>query len=514
MLLTDNLRLLKKIGSGAYGLVYLVEDCLTHKKYALKVISKLTNNKSYNNNGKVNNKPSIQLEENINALLSKPHLCSQIAELNLQTIKQVGHNYHYLKEISIHLKVNDHPNVVTIHKVYHYKEYLFILMDYYPHGDLFGTIVDEKVFQTNPTLIKSIFLQLLSVIRYCHELKVYHCDIKPENILISEDYSKIAITDFGLAVQSEYVADSLCCGSSYYMAPERLLGTVHQHHNYYPTAAGDLWSLGIILINLTCIRNPWMKASVSDETFGIYLNKPEILLKILPISKELFFILTNYLLVKNPYKRSTNNLPIVRTLVGNCKSFTKEGPLSRCEIFTTSSSSSCTTGDDSYPSSSCCSITSASTKRSYDCLSYNTNSSSSSTTTSPSKRLSSNISSTSTASLSSISSSSDVASNEISRTSSSSSASIESLLDNCITGAINNKNQKRLTSNKFGICINIKPKFQIQHHLHKPFQSNNNINPKVVDNFEGIDALIDYEFSFAAGKQYHHSNNSLFSYKK
>lgn len=339
--LGTNLRFVRKIGSGAYGLVYLVQNTTSGKKYALKVISKLTNNKNYNENNTSSNnhcKPSIELEKNLTEIFTAYQgRLPTLNELNLDTIEKIGHNYHYLKEISIHLKVNQHPNVVTLHKVYNYQEYLFILMDYYENGDLFTTIVDKKYFCENPMLIKKIFLQLISAIKYCHDRKIYHCDIKPENILINDDYSSVAIIDFGLAVQTEYVSD-LCCGSSYYMAPERLLNQSQRHglkhnSNYFPTSAGDIWSLGIILINLTCIRNPWMKASLNDETFEIYLNKNEVLYKILPISKELLFILTNYFLVQNPYKRSTSNLEIIKKLIVNCKRFTKSGPLSKCDVY-------------------------------------------------------------------------------------------------------------------------------------------------------------------------------------
>lgn len=333
MKLTKNLRLNQKIGSGAYGLVYHASDT-NGGSYAVKVILKLTNNRNYSHvKGGV--KPSVELERLMTALFATHHgsLENEVVELSLDTIRKMGHKYHYLREMSIHLKVNQHPNVVTIHKVYSHGDFVFVVMDYYKNGDLFGAIVDKKRFLVDAVLIKKVFLQLVSAVKFCHDNKIYHCDIKPENVLISDDYQRVALTDFGLAVQQDYVADSMCCGSLYYMAPERLLGAEHQKHKYYPTSSGDIWSLGIILINFTCIRNPWMKALLKDETFEIFLSRPEILYKILPILKELFYILTHYLLVKNPYKRSSKNLDIIRKLVANCKSFTKSGPLSVCEPY-------------------------------------------------------------------------------------------------------------------------------------------------------------------------------------
>lgn len=309
-------RVIKKIGSGAYGLVYLVEK--NRRQFAMKVVSKLSNNRNYKDNGK----PSVGIEAKLNAL----DRIVDVHDLNLEAVAAHGDKLHYLRELSIHLKVHRHENVVTIHHVMNYQDFIFVVMDYYPAGDLFTTIVDKKVFAANPDLIKKIFVQLLDVVSFCHKNKVYHCDIKPENVLITEDLQHVAITDFGLAVcGTEFVSD-LCCGSSYYMAPERLARD--SQARCFPTCAGDVWSLGIILINLACIRNPWMKACVKDETFAIYLSKPSILLKILPISKELAFILTSYMLTSNPFMRTSPNLDLVRKLIANCKHFTELPPQS------------------------------------------------------------------------------------------------------------------------------------------------------------------------------------------
>jgi serine/threonine protein kinase len=53
---------------------------------------------------------------------------------------------------------------------------------------------------------------------------------------------------------------------------------------HYNTATNDLWSLGVILVNLTCGRNPWRQAAPSDETFRAFVHNPDFLRTILPIS--------------------------------------------------------------------------------------------------------------------------------------------------------------------------------------------------------------------------------------
>lgn len=67
------------------------------------------------------------------------------------------------------------------------------------------------------------------------------------------------------------------------MSPE-CQGGLFQRLGSYSTAHNDVWSLGVILVNLACGRNPWKQACPSDETFRAYLANPDFLRSILPIS--------------------------------------------------------------------------------------------------------------------------------------------------------------------------------------------------------------------------------------
>ncbi|RJE17195.1 serine threonine protein kinase, partial [Aspergillus sclerotialis] len=62
--------------------------------------------------------------------------------------------------------------------------------------------------------------------------------------------------------------------------------------------------LGVILVNLTCGRNPWKKASPDDSTFRAFLKDPKFLSSILPISPELNMILRR-IFECDPHKRIT-----------------------------------------------------------------------------------------------------------------------------------------------------------------------------------------------------------------
>ena len=87
----------------------------------------------------------------------------------------------------------------------------------------------------------------------------------------------------------------------------------------YASGPNDIWSLGIILVNLTCGRNPWKRASMEDSTFRAYRNNPRFLRSILPLSVELDFILGR-IFESDPRKRI--QIPELRNLILGCPRFT------------------------------------------------------------------------------------------------------------------------------------------------------------------------------------------------
>lgn len=86
-----------------------------------------------------------------------------------------------------------------------------------------------------------------------------------------------------------------------------------------------MWSLGIILVNLTCGRNPWKRASIEDSTFRAYLKNPKFLSSILPLSPELDAILRR-IFECDPRRRI--GILELRDLVVRCPRFTTHTGLS------------------------------------------------------------------------------------------------------------------------------------------------------------------------------------------
>ena len=139
------------------------------------------------------------------------------------------------------IKVNKHSNIMFADEIYNYKNYYYIISDYY-NGSEFYDIITSKTFTQKEIYI--IIKQLLKAIKHLHVIGIVHRDIKPENILIEKNQS-IKLIDFGLAK----IAPDICIhkhilrtwtkvGTAYYMPPE----VINRKYNQLC----DEWSIGII----------------------------------------------------------------------------------------------------------------------------------------------------------------------------------------------------------------------------------------------------------------------------
>ena len=88
---------------------------------------------------------------------------------------------------------------------------------------------------------------------------------------------------------------------------------------YYLCAPNDVWSLGVILVNLTCGRNPWKQASFQDSTYRAYAGSKDFLKTILPLSDELNDILGR---IFEPIPEQRITLPELRSMIMSCSMFT------------------------------------------------------------------------------------------------------------------------------------------------------------------------------------------------
>jgi serine/threonine protein kinase len=250
------------LGTGAYGVVYSAIDHLTHTWYAVKALSKTT----------ANGEPLDRRQREFQS-----------------------------REIRLHYAASAHPNIVSMLKIVDDPDCTYVVLEYCPEGDLFSNITERGRYVNNDKDVKGAFLQILNAVEHCHRLGIYHRDLKPENILVSHRGERVLLADFGLATTDPESEDH-GCGSTFYMSPECL--DQSSRNASYRCAPNDIWSLGVILVNLTCGRNPWKQASVEDSTYKAFLRNPNFLKTILPLSDELNQIL-GMIFERNPEDRIT-----------------------------------------------------------------------------------------------------------------------------------------------------------------------------------------------------------------
>lgn len=236
------------------------------------------------------------------------------------------------KEIVSHATVSRHANIVTYRSTWVKEDYIFMVMDYCPGGELHNAIREQKVFYRNDSLVKQVFLQVVDAVLHCHANQIFHRDIKPENILCPEDGTQVFLADFGLATREddyqfrgagtlpykspgEFPLDQSCYSSNVFYV--ECLGEDFKSPTY-STRSSDVWALGVVLINMMVGRNPWLAAKISDPCFNYFLCNPDYFLKIFPITPSVNQVLLRVFDVRSS-KRIT--LPELRAEISKIDRF-------------------------------------------------------------------------------------------------------------------------------------------------------------------------------------------------
>lgn len=218
------------------------------------------------------------------------------------------------EEAEFHRTLGDHDHIVSLEKVVETDDNLYFIMEYC-EDDLYEAIIREEGFQDDE-FIRWAFPQLIDAVQHCHDHGVYHNDLKPENVLIGKDFT-LKLADFGLATYSR-ISKTFGFGTTNYMAPE-CFGL--DNASSYRCDLADIWSLGVILINMRFGRNPWQCATDEDPLYTQYVQDPDTLQKQFFLSDE-FGALLKKVLHPNPKKRCT--LQEFKNLLMGCDTFVVE----------------------------------------------------------------------------------------------------------------------------------------------------------------------------------------------
>lgn len=138
-------------------------------------------------------------------------------------------------------------------EVIHSNKKLLLVFEYveYDLKKFMSQINREKGM--DPMLVKSFCYQLLHGINYCHEKKILHRDLKPQNLLISKDHI-LKIADFGLARASGIPTKGFTheVVTLWYRPPDVLLGSQKYSNNI------DIWSVGCIFAEMCNMKALFM----------------------------------------------------------------------------------------------------------------------------------------------------------------------------------------------------------------------------------------------------------------
>ncbi|CAH0546581.1 unnamed protein product [Brassicogethes aeneus] len=252
--------LLKVLGTGAYGKVFLVRKrggSDDGRLYAMKVLKKAT------------------------------------------IVQKRKTTEHTKTERQVLEAVRDNPFLVTLHYAFQTDAKLHLILDYVAGGELFTHLYQREHFTEDE--VRIYIGEIILALEHLHALGIIYRDIKLENILVDES-GHVVLTDFGLSkelprAQSDKRAYSFC-GTIEYMAPEVVKGGTQGHD-----IAVDWWSVGVLTYELLTGASPF---TVEGERNTQQEISRRILKTTPPIPESLGKDVADFiskLLVKDPRKR-------------------------------------------------------------------------------------------------------------------------------------------------------------------------------------------------------------------
>jgi serine/threonine-protein kinase len=228
--------ILRQIGAGGMGEVYLAEDTELERPVALKVLSAAVST----------NKDRVQ---------------------------------RFVREAKSASALN-HPNILTVHQIGQFGDSRFIATEYVA-GETLRERMDRVTLKMDETL--DISVQIAAALGAAHEARIVHRDIKPENVMIRMD-GIVKVLDFGLAklvdngfgeadseaetrVQFETAA-GVVLGTVAYMSPEQARG-------HRVDARSDIFSFGIVLYEMLSGVNPFKGKTAADIIAAVLQREPK-----------------------------------------------------------------------------------------------------------------------------------------------------------------------------------------------------------------------------------------------
>jgi Serine/threonine protein kinase len=213
---------IRELGKGAMGVVYLGRDPVIGRLVALKTIRAVS-------------------EDDVEQ--------KEFQERFLREAQAAG--------------ILSHPNIVTVHDVGEDSatSTSFIAMEYVEGKNLKQLVTEKTTFGFER--IAEIIGQVAEALDYAHRRGIVHRDVKPANIIITPE-GQVKITDFGIAKieKSNLTTTGQFLGTPNYMSPEQVTGDAVDGRS-------DLFSLGVVLYELLTRKKPFTAENLTSISYKI-----------------------------------------------------------------------------------------------------------------------------------------------------------------------------------------------------------------------------------------------------
>ena len=261
-----NYEIIRKIGEGAQGEVYLAKDKRLGRKVAIK---------------------SLHVDLITNTVLKERF----IGEAKL------------LGQLS-------HSSIVTLYDYIVDTSGYHLIMEYLK-GNQLDDYINKVSGPINEIRAIDIFLQVLDGIHHIHKLNIVHRDIKPSNIIIDEN-DKIKLLDFGIAKDYSNdpnltVVGQSVGGTPMYMSPEHI-------SNAKITVQSDIYSLGVTFWNMLTGKAPYQGLSLAKIYSKIENEELPPIEKIYPFASKKLNDIIKKATAKDPKKRYDSCLSFMRAI--------------------------------------------------------------------------------------------------------------------------------------------------------------------------------------------------------
>jgi tRNA A-37 threonylcarbamoyl transferase component Bud32 len=268
----------KTLGRGAMGIVYLARDPLIDRKVALKTL-----------------------------------------RLDVDTEIADEFRERFLREAQAAGRLN-HPGIVTIHDVGEDRStgVLYIAMEYIEGRDLKQILASGHRFR--PSEAARIVADVAVALDYAHQMGVVHRDIKPGNLILTND-GGTRIADFGIArmESSNLTVDGQFIGTPNFMSPEQIAGQPIDGRS-------DLFSLGVVLFTLLTGQRPFTGETMHQVTRKIIEQSapiPSIIDEAVPAA---FNPIVVKCLDKDPDRRFQTGAELATVLAALARSLVRREP--------------------------------------------------------------------------------------------------------------------------------------------------------------------------------------------